>query len=192
MPDVDGLTLLQAYRANDATATTPVIVLSGNDDPATRARALALGADDYVVKLPAKEALIACLRRHAGAAPGSNETLDRSILAALESAGGPAGSGFARALIDQFLREAASQIQGMKHAAERADARALEATAHNLRGSAMTMGANKLAALCARIERDAASTIQGLDAGVPLGDLDREFSRVQEALAPEQPGADRS
>ena len=34
MPDVDGLALVQAFRQRAATAATPVIVLSGNDDDA--------------------------------------------------------------------------------------------------------------------------------------------------------------
>src|SRR5579862_4042239 len=41
MPEIDGLTLMRSFRTNPPTAGTPVIVLSGNDDPATRARALA-------------------------------------------------------------------------------------------------------------------------------------------------------
>ena len=59
MPDIDGLTLLRSFRANPRTARTPVIVLSGNDDPATRAKALAEGADGYMVKIPSKADLIA-------------------------------------------------------------------------------------------------------------------------------------
>jgi len=41
MPEIDGLTLVRTFRANPQTAGTPVIVLSGNDDSASRARALA-------------------------------------------------------------------------------------------------------------------------------------------------------
>src|ERR1700681_1992582 len=65
MPDIDGLTLVRLFRTNPPTVKTPVIVLSGNDDQDARARALAQGADDYLVKLPAKHDLIACIRRHA-------------------------------------------------------------------------------------------------------------------------------
>src|SRR6187549_1393358 len=52
LPDIDGLTLVSMYRANPATRTTPIVVLSGNDDAATRARAIEAGANDYLVKLP--------------------------------------------------------------------------------------------------------------------------------------------
>jgi DNA-binding response OmpR family regulator len=68
MPDIDGLALVQLFRTNPTTAKTPVIVLSGDDDHDARVRALAQGADHYLVKLPPKDHLIACIRRFAVAA----------------------------------------------------------------------------------------------------------------------------
>ena len=64
LPDIDGLTLVGMFRANAATRTTPIVVLSGNDDADTRAGAMAAGANDYLVKLPAKCDLVASIRRH--------------------------------------------------------------------------------------------------------------------------------
>ena len=54
LPDIDGMTLVRMFRENPATSGVAIIVLSGNDDAETRARALAGGADDYLVKLPSK------------------------------------------------------------------------------------------------------------------------------------------
>jgi PleD family two-component response regulator len=68
MPEIDGFTLVRSFRANPRTASTPIIVLSGNDDAGTRARALAQGADGYMVKVPPKAELIAAIRQHALAA----------------------------------------------------------------------------------------------------------------------------
>jgi PleD family two-component response regulator len=68
LPGIDGLTLVRLFRSNPATAATPIIVLSGNDDPESRAQASAAGADDYMVKLPAKNDLVARIRVHAGRA----------------------------------------------------------------------------------------------------------------------------
>jgi CheY-like chemotaxis protein/HPt (histidine-containing phosphotransfer) domain-containing protein len=203
MPDIDGLTLVRLFRTNPPTARTPVIVLSGNDDPETRARALAQGANDYLVKLPPKDDLIACIRRHAGAGmprradttpaasdratatlqPGTDATLDRSVLAAFHQADAPGSFDFARMLIDQFLRDAASQVEMLKDAARRSDAPRLEATAHSLRGSSMTMGARRLGGLCAQVEGHAAGRPDGVGAEVLLVELDREFTRVRDALA---------
>ncbi|MBC8108472.1 MAG: SpoIIE family protein phosphatase [Anaerolineae bacterium] len=64
MPEIDGLTLLKFFRANAATRETPMIVLSSKEEPATKAQAFALGANDYLVKLPDRIELIARVRHH--------------------------------------------------------------------------------------------------------------------------------
>ncbi len=64
MPEMDGLTLLKFFRANTATRETPMIVLSSKEEPATKAQAFALGANDYLVKLPDRIELVARVRHH--------------------------------------------------------------------------------------------------------------------------------
>jgi two-component system chemotaxis family response regulator WspR len=64
MPEIDGLTVCQFIRSHPATRDIPVIMLSSNDDPVTKAAAFAAGANDYVVKLPDAVELIARLRYH--------------------------------------------------------------------------------------------------------------------------------
>jgi len=64
MPDIDGLTLVKTFRENPATAETPLIVLSTKEDPKVKAEAFALGANDYVVKLPDRLELLARIRYH--------------------------------------------------------------------------------------------------------------------------------
>ncbi len=67
MPGVDGLTLVKQFRANPATKDTPIIVLSTNENPQVKGHALALGANDYLVKLPDKIELVARIRYHSKA-----------------------------------------------------------------------------------------------------------------------------
>jgi len=67
MPGVDGLTLVKQFRANPATKDTPIIVLSTNENPQVKGHAFALGANDYLVKLPDKIELIARIRYHSKA-----------------------------------------------------------------------------------------------------------------------------
>jgi CheY-like chemotaxis protein/HPt (histidine-containing phosphotransfer) domain-containing protein len=67
MPGVDGLTLVKQFRANPATKDTPIIVLSTNETPQVKGHAFALGANDYLVKLPDKIELIARIRYHSKA-----------------------------------------------------------------------------------------------------------------------------
>src|ERR1044071_1222300 len=54
MPGIDGLTLVSQYRANPVTKDIPIIVLSTNENPQVKGQAFALGANDYLVKLPDK------------------------------------------------------------------------------------------------------------------------------------------
>ncbi|MCF7974089.1 MAG: SpoIIE family protein phosphatase [Phycisphaerae bacterium] len=64
MPDMDGLTLVRFFRANDATKEVPIVVLSSKEEPATKAESFASGANDYLVKFPDKLEVIARLRYH--------------------------------------------------------------------------------------------------------------------------------
>ena len=64
MPEVDGLTLVKYFRANDKTRDIPLIVLSTKEEPAVKAEAFALGANDYLVKLPDRIELLARIRHH--------------------------------------------------------------------------------------------------------------------------------
>jgi CheY-like chemotaxis protein len=50
MPDMDGYETLKAIRANPATATLPVVLLTARDDETCQSRCADLGADDYVTK----------------------------------------------------------------------------------------------------------------------------------------------
>jgi sigma-B regulation protein RsbU (phosphoserine phosphatase) len=67
MPDIDGLQLVKFFRANPATRDTPMIVLSSKEEPVVKARAFALGANDYLVKLPDRLELVARVRYHSRA-----------------------------------------------------------------------------------------------------------------------------
>jgi sigma-B regulation protein RsbU (phosphoserine phosphatase) len=64
MPDIDGLTLVKEFRSREETRDVPMIVLSTKEEPAVKAEAFALGANDYVVKLPDRLELIARIRYH--------------------------------------------------------------------------------------------------------------------------------
>jgi len=197
MPNIDGLTLVGMFRGNQITADTPVIVLSGNDDTDSRTRALAAGANDYMLKLPAKAELLACIRRHAGEKgvrplfpsppaqlPTSIEaTLDRDVMAVFWQAGAP---DFTLTLIDQFMREAESRVGALRDAARRLDRAALASTAHSLKGSSSIMGAARLAALCAQVEDHLARHPEGAVPPALMAAVDQELVHVRDAFAAER------
>jgi sigma-B regulation protein RsbU (phosphoserine phosphatase) len=64
MPELDGLTLVKFFRANPQTREIPLIVLSTKEEPVIKAQAFAIGANDYLVKLPDKLEMIARIRYH--------------------------------------------------------------------------------------------------------------------------------
>jgi sigma-B regulation protein RsbU (phosphoserine phosphatase) len=64
MPDIDGLQLVKYFRANAGTRDVPLIVLSSKEEPTVKARAFALGANDYMVKLPDKLEVVARVKYH--------------------------------------------------------------------------------------------------------------------------------
>lgn len=64
MPEIDGLLLVKFIRANSATREIPLVVLSSKEEPVIKAKAFALGANDYLVKLPDKLEVIARVRYH--------------------------------------------------------------------------------------------------------------------------------
>ena len=64
MPDIDGLTLVKQFREQEGTRDIPMIVLSTKEEPKTKAEAFALGANDYMVKLPDPLEVLARIRYH--------------------------------------------------------------------------------------------------------------------------------
>ena len=64
MPGIDGLTLVKFFRVHPQLKDVPLIVLSSNEEAVIKADAFALGANDYMVKLPDRIELIARIRYH--------------------------------------------------------------------------------------------------------------------------------
>jgi two-component system chemotaxis family response regulator WspR len=64
MPDIDGFTLVQFFRADPHVSKVPIIVLSSREDPRDKSRAFQVGASDYLVKIPDKIELLARIQAH--------------------------------------------------------------------------------------------------------------------------------
>jgi CheY-like chemotaxis protein len=164
MPGIDGLTLVASFRNNLSTTDTPIIVLSGNDDPTSRERALAAGANEYLMKLPARKDLIACIRRHATGVGRSTSAAERTSLessAAMECRLDPqviadiagASAAFANELVDLFILDARGRVESLSSALDARDREALRNVAHALKGASGTVGARRLATMCQTLEQ---------------------------------------
>ena len=64
MPEIEGLELVKRFRADERFRDVPIIVLSTKEEAAVKAEAFAVGANDYIVKLPDRLELIARVRYH--------------------------------------------------------------------------------------------------------------------------------
>ncbi|HEY1676725.1 MAG TPA: response regulator [Candidatus Sulfotelmatobacter sp.] len=64
MPHLDGLGLLQALRANPATGTIPIILLSARAGEEARVEGIHAGADDYLIKPFSARELLARVNTH--------------------------------------------------------------------------------------------------------------------------------
>ncbi|AKU21954.1 diguanylate cyclase [Massilia sp. NR 4-1] len=67
LPEVDGFDLIRRYRAHEILRHIPVIVLSSREDPKLKAHSFAMGANDYMVKLPDRLEVLARVRYHSAA-----------------------------------------------------------------------------------------------------------------------------
>lgn len=67
MPGSDGIDIIRLLRGDPATVGIPVVMLSGEVDPAVKAAGFAAGAADYMVKWPDRLELVARVRTHSNA-----------------------------------------------------------------------------------------------------------------------------
>ncbi len=64
VPGTDGFQVIRSYRQDERLRDVPVIVLSAGEDAKLKAHGFAVGANDYLVKLPDQLELLARLRYH--------------------------------------------------------------------------------------------------------------------------------
>jgi two-component system phosphate regulon response regulator PhoB len=50
MPGMSGIEVIERVRAEEGTATLPIVLVTGSEEPSDRARGMAAGASDYVPK----------------------------------------------------------------------------------------------------------------------------------------------
>lgn len=67
MPDADGFAMVEQFRSTPGTSGVPIIMLSSKEESSLKAQGFAIGANDYLVKLPDRIELLARLRYHSGA-----------------------------------------------------------------------------------------------------------------------------
>jgi signal transduction histidine kinase/CheY-like chemotaxis protein/HPt (histidine-containing phosphotransfer) domain-containing protein len=200
LPELDGYAATAEIRRRESDgAHIPIIAMTANAMRGDRERCLAAGMDDYLSKPVKLEQLDEALqrwiaqrsiRRHQLADESAVEkrqpstpkgSLDPGMLARLVHLNRPGHDNALEQLIHQFLEDAQGRIATLRGAAEHNHPVALTEVAHALKGAAGHFGAERLSALCERLEHLPDSTPPG-DAAEIIDAIAEEFGRVRVAL----------
>ncbi len=182
MPGMDGFAATAEIRrleTETGRARTHIVALTANALQGDRERCLAAGMDDYVAKPVTRERLAAAFARMPRARAGQARDAAPFDPQLLQAAAGDDPE-LAREIVGIFLGELPTLIGRLHAAARDADAALLRAAAHELKGSARTVGARRLSALAERLEAQAAD---GRIAGELLARLEAERGEFERAAA---------
>jgi PAS domain S-box-containing protein len=182
MPELDGLAATREIRRRLGREGPAIIAMTANAMEGDRDECLAAGMDDYLSKPIRPEELSRALARCRPAR--ADDALDDATLGELVSSlgGGDEGREAVRELVETFLDDAAAQMATLRGAVERGDAEAARRTAHTLKASGATFGAQPFAELCREVE--ALAREGRLDAAAALLDrADQEWERARSALS---------
>ena len=172
MPGMSGNEATRIIRERERDRRhTPIIALTANAMTEDRERAFAAGVDDYLSKPVFVDELDTTLRRvlsgsvevanisahdlHAGPASSSlpDKILDTAIVEELSKIQGSGETDLFSELADQFLQQMPAWLRDLEQAARDNDTYQVRRQAHRLLGLCRQIGAERMAALCARLER---------------------------------------
>jgi PAS domain S-box-containing protein len=193
MPELDGVKAAReivSYRGTDPLPR--IVAMTANVMPGDREAYLEAGMDGYLAKPIELADLAAVLEQTAARAKivaalphivgGGEPVLDHERLEHLRAIQDDNQPSLVRELIDQFIVESADHVQRLGDAHAAGDARTLRAVAHRFLSTTQNIGAQRLAALCAALER-AARRNELATAAHLVAALADERKHVHEALA---------
>jgi PAS domain S-box-containing protein len=187
MPDVDGVTAArEMMRDRDARRQPRIVAMTANAMPGDRERYADAGMNGYLAKPVTLQDLAAALDQAAAPAgtqaAEQNHVLDESRLGQLRAMQDESQPDLVRELIDQFLHDAPQHAQGLLAALDAHDGDRMRWLAHRFLSITQNIGAQRLSAVCAEIER-LARLGRPEQADLLRSQLGAELERAQHALA---------
>ncbi len=210
MPEMDGFEATAEVRRREGSMQhTPVIALTAHALRGEREKCIAAGMDDYVAKPINPDTLYATLRRWtlkisalptaAGEAAigapiepeltplesDAEATLDQTVFFNLRKLQQPGTPDIVGTLIDLFLDETPAKLGIVRESVEQGDAPKLTKITHSLKGSSASIGARRMAQVCAELEVLGKSGDLTATPELRLR-LDAEFERARPMLLAEK------
>jgi two-component system, sensor histidine kinase and response regulator len=195
MPRMDGYEATAEIRRREGDHHTPIVAMTASAMASDRERCLAVGMDDYVAKPVRREALASVLHRWAPPAAGEtaepeddmdttdeapDDRVDEEMLAEILEL---MASGAAPPLVDLFLQETTTRIDGLRVALATGDVAEAGRVAHSLKGATASFGARRLSNLGAAAEVAAAEgDLEAITRLVPA--IQAEFLAFCDILLP--------
>ncbi len=182
MPELDGYQAAREIRKREAGGPRiPIIAVTAHALVGERERAITAGMDDYITKPLNPKLLRQALERwwpRESLRPGSRRGSSIPV-GAIDMSDGALDPSVQRSqgVVRVFLRHVPDQLAAITAAVAAGNPEALRVAAHKLKGSCLSVGVPRMAALCATLETEAGNTTQVAD------ELEREFSKVRERLA---------
>jgi len=196
MPEMDGFQATKAIRKAERKSDKriPIIALTGNADAEDKAKCLASGMDEVLIKPVAPNKLMEVIDRFLkgeGTEKSTRTTQtilkpDASVVAAtplrdpvdFEELKRSCGVEVAHDIIVVYLSAAETLLDGLREARESRDAVALAALSHQLRGSSQAVGAQEMVTLADKLSAYARKN-NWIEAKETIESLTYSFSRLK-------------
>ena len=165
MPVLDGFAATRQIRAAEGHGRrVPIIAMTASAFEAEREKCLAAGMDDFLTKPVDSSRLASVLRTRApgpvpAPRPAAGEPPEESSTAVLDPSRieellemGEGAQVLVDRAVDNFVAGAPQTVSGLQSAVERRDGDELRALAHRLKGSALNLGAARVAEVSLALE----------------------------------------